>query len=307
MNEIIKSIIRITERTGKIPLGLIILIMLMLAIFGYFSVQNGVDTMIERLPQILEQLVKSPLGIFALMIIAISLLGYYFFREASEESRMVIFILMFLGVTAFGVAITLSIQHSVNISEKIILPISEPLSTPVLLMTPPPIPVPSPILTPTLVPPPTSIPLPVTDIAVFVVSQYNTIDTDMSQMIVSILQTRNKKAMILPSDRLRLQNTFDTIFQGNTEEVKRAGWEEYSRYVILGKKAVVFTDNPQLENTKTANITLELHMVSSVTGVLEDSFTLTTNGVGFSEVDAEKVALERMLSQLNERVLNNIH
>ena len=291
MNEIIKSIIKITERTGNIPLGLIILIMMLLAIFGYFSVQKGVDTIIERLPQIIEQFVKSPLGIFALMIVVLSLLGYYFFHEASEEARMVIFILMFLGVAAFGVAITRSIRYSVNISEKMASPISE---SPI-----PHISESSPTLTP--------IPLPVTDIAVFVVNQDNTIDTNISQMIVSIFQNHHKKVMILPSDRLRSQSTFETIFRGNTEEVKRTGWEEFSKYVILGKKEVVFTDNPQLENTKTANIKLELHLVSSATGVLEDSFALTAKGAAFSEIDAEKAALERMLPQLSERIMNNIH
>ncbi len=59
---------------------------------------------IQHIPAIIEQAAKSPLGLFALMIVAISILGFFFFRDASERTRMGMFVLMFVGVVSFGVA-----------------------------------------------------------------------------------------------------------------------------------------------------------------------------------------------------------
>jgi len=62
------------------------------------------DQLIQSAPNIIEQAAKSPLGIFALMIIALSVLGFFFFRESSEHTRITMFVLMFTGVVAFGIA-----------------------------------------------------------------------------------------------------------------------------------------------------------------------------------------------------------
>lgn len=286
MTEIIKSIVRIVERTGKIPVGLIILILMMGMILGYFSMSKGIDTIIERLPQILEQLVKSPLGILALMIIALSLLAYVFFQEASENTRVVIFILMFFGVFAFGGALILSIRQTV-------------ITSPVVVSSPA---QPSVSIVPTPVPTSTPIPLPQTDYAVLVFNDQYQAHTNMSQLIVSILGEQNKKAIILPVDRIGSQVTFESIFQGNTQEVQRTGWEQFSHAVVLGKVTVSYSENPQLENVITAHVTLEIHIVSSATGVITESFTIATNGARFSQEEAEQAAIERMSQELRERI-----
>ena len=62
------------------------------------------DKLIKHAPKIIEAAAKSPLGIFALMILAMSVLGAIFFRDASEPTRAGIFILMLVGVAAFGFA-----------------------------------------------------------------------------------------------------------------------------------------------------------------------------------------------------------
>jgi hypothetical protein len=46
---------------------------------------------IEQVPKIIAEASRSPLGIFALMIIFLSLLGFYFFRHASERTRIIVF------------------------------------------------------------------------------------------------------------------------------------------------------------------------------------------------------------------------
>ena len=53
---------------------------------------------VAQLPEIIERAAASPLGILALMIVALSLLGFFFFREASERTRLATFALMFIGV-----------------------------------------------------------------------------------------------------------------------------------------------------------------------------------------------------------------
>ncbi len=58
----------------------------------------------EHMAGIIEQAAQSPLGLFALMVIALSTLGYFFFRTASEWTRIGMFVLMFIGVVSFGAA-----------------------------------------------------------------------------------------------------------------------------------------------------------------------------------------------------------
>lgn len=62
------------------------------------------DKLLKHAPKIIEAAAKSPLGIFALMILAMSVLGAMFFRDASEPTRAGIFVLMLVGVAAFGFA-----------------------------------------------------------------------------------------------------------------------------------------------------------------------------------------------------------
>lgn len=57
-----------------------------------------------RLPEIITAAAQSYLGILALLSVALSLLAYFFFAKASEKVRVGIFVMLFLGVIAFGAA-----------------------------------------------------------------------------------------------------------------------------------------------------------------------------------------------------------
>lgn len=63
------------------------------------------EKLFENAPEIISAAAKSPLGLFALMILVLAVLGFFFFRQASERTRVTIFLLMFIGVVAFGIAI----------------------------------------------------------------------------------------------------------------------------------------------------------------------------------------------------------
>lgn len=62
------------------------------------------DALFKSLPDIIKAAAQSQLGILALLVVAISLLAYVFFAKASEKSRLGVFVLLFLGVVGFGVA-----------------------------------------------------------------------------------------------------------------------------------------------------------------------------------------------------------
>ena len=62
------------------------------------------DKLIDRLPDIINAAAQSQLGILALLSIALSVLAYFFFAKAAVKVRVWIFVLLFLGVFGFGVA-----------------------------------------------------------------------------------------------------------------------------------------------------------------------------------------------------------
>jgi hypothetical protein len=61
---------------------------------------------IEQVPNIIAAASKTPLGIFALMIIALSLSGFYFFRHASERTRLIVFLPLLIGVALYGYVVS---------------------------------------------------------------------------------------------------------------------------------------------------------------------------------------------------------
>lgn len=62
------------------------------------------DTLVGRLPEIITAAAQSYLGILALLSIALAILAYFFFAKASEKVKVGIFVLLFVGVIAFGAA-----------------------------------------------------------------------------------------------------------------------------------------------------------------------------------------------------------
>jgi hypothetical protein len=93
------------------------------------------DGLVKSLPEIIKEAAASPLGILALMIIGLAILAFFFFRGAAEKIKVVIFVMLFFGVVAFG---------AVVVSKVIFPPAPAPPSP-----TPTPTPItPTPIVTP---------------------------------------------------------------------------------------------------------------------------------------------------------------
>jgi hypothetical protein len=62
------------------------------------------DELLKNLPEIIKAASQSKLGIVALSCVALAVLAYLFFRSARIAVRIGIFVLLFAGVVAFGVA-----------------------------------------------------------------------------------------------------------------------------------------------------------------------------------------------------------
>jgi fucose permease len=59
----------------------------------------------KTIPEIIHQAAGSQLGLLALMIIGLAILAVFFFRRADVKVQLSLFIMLFLGVVAFGVAV----------------------------------------------------------------------------------------------------------------------------------------------------------------------------------------------------------
>jgi len=70
------------------------------------------DKLIEHLPEIITAAAQSYLGILALLSIGLAVLAYTFFAKASENVKVGIFVMLFVGVAGFGVAMFNASQDS---------------------------------------------------------------------------------------------------------------------------------------------------------------------------------------------------
>ncbi|NUO09435.1 MAG: hypothetical protein HUU08_12280 [Candidatus Brocadia sp.] len=143
------------------------------------------------------------------------------------------------------------------------------------------------------------------EVAVLVVDEGNNVSQDITQKIA--LSVKNERLNVVSSlftDSFVSDGIFEGIFRGDANEVKKLELSKYIDYVILGKKIVIFSENPELQNVITAKVSIEVHLVSAETGTIEDSFTITETGAGFSKDAAEEILLERIPNVISQKILN---
>src|SRR5215472_13102036 len=63
---------------------------------------TDLEPVVKNIPAIIKEASQSPRGIFALLIIVLFALALYFFRTAAIKWRVVIFLVLFGGVAAYG-------------------------------------------------------------------------------------------------------------------------------------------------------------------------------------------------------------
>jgi hypothetical protein len=141
------------------------------------------------------------------------------------------------------------------------------------------------------------------DVVVLVIDEDGKINHDVSQKITSLLKDKGLNLTTsLFTEPFVIDGLFEKIFVGDANEVKNLELSKHSDHVILGKKRVGFTENPDLQNMITANASIEIHVTSSETGTIEDSFTIEETGAGFSKLIAEEAAMERILTIISQKL-----
>lgn len=141
------------------------------------------------------------------------------------------------------------------------------------------------------------------DVVVLVIDEDNKINHDVSQKITSLLKDKGLNLTTsLFTESFVIDGLFEKIFVGDANEVKNLELSKHSDRLILGKKKTDFTENPDLQNMITAKASVEIHVTSSETGTIEDSFTIEETGAGFSKSIAEGAAMERILAIISQKL-----
>ncbi len=145
------------------------------------------------------------------------------------------------------------------------------------------------------------------EVAVLVIDEDNRVNHDITQKIASLLKTKRFNiTSSLFSGNFVSDGMFERIFKGSAGDVNSLELPKHSDYIILGKKFVNFTENPDLLNVLTAHVFIEIHVVSTRTGTVADSFNVSEVGAGFSKPNAESIAMERIFKKLEERKMDII-
>ena len=146
------------------------------------------------------------------------------------------------------------------------------------------------------------------EVAVLVIDADSAISQDITREIA--LSLKNETLNVTPSlftDYFVSDGIFDKIFGGDTGKAKDLALSKYSDLLILGKKEVNFTENPELQNMITAKVFIEIHIISSESGTIEDSIKATETGAGFSKETAEGMAMERILQVISPKIVETFH
>ena len=187
-------------------------------------------------------------------------------------------------------------------------PSPEPTVTPTMTPSPTtiptvtPTPEPSPTPTPTPVPTVTPVPTPTHDLVVSIMDDTQRLHGNLAQAIVSLIKTQRRTATTISGESRTVVSAFDHIFAGDTDAIQQSGVTRYGTSGVFGKVTVSARENPALQNTITVTLSLDLRVVRFQTGAITHSMTVTQNGVGFSQEDAETMAIDRIIQALEPRI-----
>lgn len=140
------------------------------------------------------------------------------------------------------------------------------------------------------------------EVAVLTIDEGNKVSHDITQKFASLLKAKgfNVTASLFTIQFIS-DGIFEKIFNRDTGEAKKLELIKHADYIILGKKKVTFTENPDMQSMITARAVVEIHIISAKTGVIEDSFSISEVGAGFSKSTSEGLATKRIIKKLSER------
>ena len=142
-------------------------------------------------------------------------------------------------------------------------------------------------------------------ISVLITDNGRTIDWDLTHKITSMIKKEGGDVVSNPAmtGRFVSSGQFDRAFKGNPIEVVGLGAANPAARLILGKQAMVLSKNSEYNGLITVNASVEIHIISSNKGTIEDSFTISGKGTGYTKADAVRLALENILKNLSTRLL----
>ena len=136
-----------------------------------------------------------------------------------------------------------------------------------------------------------------TEVAILVIDETGKMAQNMDQDIASQLTKKGFNATAsFFSGPFVADGIFKKLFNGNPAEVKKLRLSKHCDQIVLGKSSANFTRNPDLENMITARVSIQFRIISTKTGAVENRFTLSETGVGFSKAAAAELAIERIVN-----------
>lgn len=139
------------------------------------------------------------------------------------------------------------------------------------------------------------------EIAIMIIEEGLKERLDIAQSISSYLKSQGLNPLLsLFRSPFISEGLFDEIFSGDTRKVKDLQIINHADYILLGRKLTNFRTAPELENLISAELNLELKIISADTGVIVRSQRFTAIGAGFSNSTAEEKALETIGSKIEK-------
>lgn len=131
--------------------------------------------------------------------------------------------------------------------------------------------------------------------AVLVTDKNKKINWNLSHQIGSIIKQKGGRIGTSPlfTDKFVSRGKFNKI-------------PKHIGYLIIGKKLVTFSNDSDYEGLVTAAVSLDIRIISSKKGTIEDSFNISMRGAGYTKLKAEETAVENVLNALRERLSESL-
>ncbi len=145
--------------------------------------------------------------------------------------------------------------------------------------------------------------------AVLVTGKNKKINWALSNQIGSIVKQNGGRveSSALLTEKFVSSGKFNRIFSGNPASVTGLRLAKHIGYLILGKKpAASFRENSDFEGLITASVSLDIRIVSSKRGTMEDSFNISQTGAGYTKLKAEETAVANVLDALSGQLSKSL-
>ncbi|HLP45651.1 MAG TPA: hypothetical protein VK469_06880 [Candidatus Kapabacteria bacterium] len=137
------------------------------------------------------------------------------------------------------------------------------------------------------------------DIAVIILDETDNERNDIERELTLILRSRQLNPLLgLFKQPFIRENMFSGMFAGDATKVLELRLLKHADLVFLGKITTKYWVNPELLNLVSAELNLEMKVISCENGTLKDSYKFSVTGAGFSNTAAEKKAIELLKTNI---------